>query len=511
VFVAFPRSTRYGTTALSILAVGLLALVGPAGDADARNGRPKRAAERVPPTPEKEQAKQQGPILAVISLGRQRISVYGSGGLIATSAVSTGRSGYPTPTGVFSIIQKNRHHRSNIYSGAPMPYMQRITWSGVALHAGVVPGYPASHGCIRLPPRFASELWGMTKLGVRVVVMPEEAPAVEVAHAALPAPALTPGPVADVGTNVPVKAELVAMTVSQRPSEAEADALPKLLNPLDRARAAKIHTVADAAAKAKAAKAAVGLSAEKSADANSAIVALRDAERAASAARARLEAAVKSAESANGTEATERTKAAVAAAEAKADETARAVAEAATLEAIRTPEAFAAARAAWDAETASNAAAAAAKAAERGTEPISVFISKKAGRVFIRQAWAPIYEAPVTFKEPQVPLGTHLYLATEPLEDGKAMRWLSVSMGASAAAVDANTRPQRGGRAAAEPPARPPGPRETAASALERIEMAEETRQFIADRLWTGASLIISDQGISNETGKYTDFIVLTR
>ena len=88
--------------------------------------------------------------LIVVSIPKQRISVYGAGGFTAQSAVSTGTAGFPTPTGVFSVIQKNRYHRSNIYSGAPMPFMQRITWSGVAMHAGVLPGYPASHGCIRL-------------------------------------------------------------------------------------------------------------------------------------------------------------------------------------------------------------------------------------------------------------------------------------------------------------------------------------------------------------------------
>src|SRR5262249_30581778 len=88
--------------------------------------------------------------------------------------VSTGMSGHPTPMGVFSVIQKQKWHQSNIYSGAPMPFMQRITWSGVALHAGVLPGYPASHGCIRLPHEFAVRLYGMTKVGARVFVTRDE-------------------------------------------------------------------------------------------------------------------------------------------------------------------------------------------------------------------------------------------------------------------------------------------------------------------------------------------------
>ena len=93
--------------------------------------------------------------------------------------------GHPTPMGVFSIIEKDRYHHSNIYSGAPMPFMQRITWSGVAMHEGVLPGYPASHGCIRLSHDFAQKLWPVTKLGVRVIVARHEVVPVEFKHAKL--------------------------------------------------------------------------------------------------------------------------------------------------------------------------------------------------------------------------------------------------------------------------------------------------------------------------------------
>ena len=96
-----------------------------------------------------------GQLHIMISIKSQRVTVYSDGVLAAKSDVSTGVPEHPTPTGVFSIIQKNRHHRSNIYSGAPMPFMQRITWSGIALHEGALPGRPASHGCIRLTQDFA--------------------------------------------------------------------------------------------------------------------------------------------------------------------------------------------------------------------------------------------------------------------------------------------------------------------------------------------------------------------
>ena len=114
-----------------------------------------------------------GPLQIIISIADQRISLYDNGALIARSSVSTGVQGYPTPLGIFSVISKERRHRSNIYSAAPMPYMQRITWSGIALHAGVLPGYPASHGCIRLSNDFAIQLWHLTERGTRVIIAPK--------------------------------------------------------------------------------------------------------------------------------------------------------------------------------------------------------------------------------------------------------------------------------------------------------------------------------------------------
>ncbi|MFM8859530.1 MAG: L,D-transpeptidase family protein, partial [Methylocystis sp.] len=114
------------------------------------------------------------PLFAVVSVADQRISIYNHNGLVARSMVSTGIEDHPTPKGIFTILGRERFHKSNIYSGAPMPFMQRITWSGIAMHTGVVPGHPASHGCIRLPAEFASRLWGMTRVGERVVISPRE-------------------------------------------------------------------------------------------------------------------------------------------------------------------------------------------------------------------------------------------------------------------------------------------------------------------------------------------------
>ena len=112
--------------------------------------------------------------MIAISINKQNMRIYDANGFFAETPISTGMRGHPTPMGVFSVIAKEKLHHSNIYSGAPMPYMQRITWSGIAIHAGVLPGYPASHGCIRMPMAFALKMYGWTTMGARVVITPDE-------------------------------------------------------------------------------------------------------------------------------------------------------------------------------------------------------------------------------------------------------------------------------------------------------------------------------------------------
>src|SRR5882757_6948585 len=183
-------------TALAVLAICIV----PLGTAQARplywpqygywwsDHAPLRHSHRhkhAEPTLEKKDQTQDapsGPLHIIISIADQRISGYDNVALIARSSVSTGIPGHPTPLGVFSIISKQRWHRSNIYSGAPMPYMQRITWSGIALHAGVLPGHPASHGCIRLTNGFANRLWHLTKRGTRVIIAHDEVQPVEITN-----------------------------------------------------------------------------------------------------------------------------------------------------------------------------------------------------------------------------------------------------------------------------------------------------------------------------------------
>jgi len=144
------------------------------------------------------EASPRGPIVMVVSLPQQRAYVYRNGVIIGASSVSTGKKGHKTPTGVFTILQKHEDHYSNVYNNAPMPYMQRLDWSGVALHAGRLPGYSASHGCVRMPYEFARKLYGETKTGLTVVISDEEEFPRDVVNPGLVAPVdVTGAPVSE--------------------------------------------------------------------------------------------------------------------------------------------------------------------------------------------------------------------------------------------------------------------------------------------------------------------------
>ena len=125
------------------------------------------------------------PIMAIVSLRSQRITIYDTDGWIMRAPVSSGQAGRETPAGIFSVIQKDAEHHSNLYDDAYMPHMQRLTWSGIALHGGPLPGHPASHGCIRLPYDFAAHLFDLTKLGMRVIVAPSDVAPVSITHPVL--------------------------------------------------------------------------------------------------------------------------------------------------------------------------------------------------------------------------------------------------------------------------------------------------------------------------------------
>jgi L,D-transpeptidase catalytic domain len=125
------------------------------------------------------------PIMAIVSIKSQQVTFYDADGWIMRAPVSTGTTGRETPAGVFAIVEKDKDHRSTMYDDAEMPNMQRITWNGIAMHGGPLPGYAASHGCVRMPFGFAEKLFDKTRIGMRVIISPNDAAPVEFSHPAL--------------------------------------------------------------------------------------------------------------------------------------------------------------------------------------------------------------------------------------------------------------------------------------------------------------------------------------
>jgi lipoprotein-anchoring transpeptidase ErfK/SrfK len=401
-----------------------------------------------------------GPLLIAVSLNSQRLTVYANGAPIAHSPISSGTASNPTPTGIFSIIQKNRHHRSNLYSNAPMPYMQRITWSGVALHQGVLPGYPASHGCIRLPQSFAAYLWGTTRIGTgaRVIITREEVTPADFVHAKLfvHKPKQDEDVVAQSTELTPARVK-IAETEGQTASDAQA----RVINALEQGPALKGSLDAPAVMAAAAKPAPVGrLKSAAAGEAGDRVVDSQTPSRTAT------------------------DMASVGTAAGDAVKSGRPAAEG--------------------------------REKPRMSEAVSVFISRKAGRVYVRQGYEPVFDAPVTIQDPDAPIGTHLYTAVEFTDDQRStLRWSAVTLpsrtvGEPEHRLRGETKEQRNARL--EQAARAArSTKHSSSAALDRIEIPQDTIDRISEIVGPGASLIISDYPISGETGKYTDFIVLTR
>lgn len=520
------RSRKFRVRAFSAACAASVALLGlafetpraaalgysaPSSDADA--SRPARKARgkrgRASEAKRSENVSLPRPLFAVVSLGGQHISIYNHNGLVDRSTISTGVPGHLTPEGMFTILGRERFHRSNLYSGAPMPFMQRITWSGVAMHEGHVTGRPASHGCIRLPGAFAQKLWGMTRIGERVVIAPYDLSPSEISHPALPSPKMRS------------PSEASAATLADAGlRDGFADSPSPLVDPRRYAEQLKVKAAADAAAASKAAtEASLALNAKRQ-EAARASAELKSAEAAEAFARVKAEAAAKAAESAAAKrQAAEVAPDSTAAEAASPAEAAKSKADAAHAEAKARLDAAKAAYEASDAayaeaaqrsREAANAAAAAAKAekdAQLRTAPISILVSKKQQRIYVRQGLTPIFDAPATIRDPERPLGSHLYIATAASDDG-ALKWSVLSMPPRVAMARAGKKKGM----VEERSVAPLGPSSSAADALDRVELSDDVREKIADRLWLGGSIIVSDQGPSSETGAVgTDLTVKFR
>ena len=406
------------------------------------------------------------PIMAIVSLRSQQITVYDANGWILRAPISSGQRGRETPAGVFSIIQKEAEHYSNLYDDAFMPHMQRITWSGIALHGGALPGHPASHGCVRLPYDFAEHLFDVTRLGLRVIVAPSDVAPVAISHPIL----------------FPLKAAAEDLA------------------------AARAKDAEEAAAKADQARLAAVAASREVAQAMVPVRVAENLKRRAEAQAAAAELAVASAASAEAKELAEdtRAKAATVAAELEAQ---LAVAKAELqpkLDAVATVRAAAVA-----AEHARVAAAEAARQTARDQEPVSVFISRKTQRLYIRQAFQPILEIPVTIRDADIPIGTHVFTAMERISDTANMRWSVVSF-SEGYADDGAAPPHsplavRGGGDAEQMSIEP----SSAKAALDRIAIPQDTLDRIIGMASPRSSLIISDEALSPETGNGTDFVVI--
>lgn len=417
------------------------------------------------------------PVLAIVGLAEQRVSIYDATGKILEAPVSSGATGYETPAGIYSIVQKEEEHHSNLYDDASMPFMERITWTGIALHAGVLPGYPASHGCVRMPLDFAKQLYQITKPGMRVVVMREA-----IAPVSVPQPALF------------------------TPSADSKDAIlpaPNLLRKLESIKDAKTSE-ADAAKRRD--KEARANTSKKNAEA--ATRALRNAEANLAKAEADLKAFDAAPSSvtppvpnANNDAAKAKAAAKVEAAQAQL-QTAKSQAQAASDNARSADE---------DARSATAALSVAMDAAEEASQnlsPVSVLISRKTQRLYIRKGNKPVFEAPVMIRDADKPIGTFIFTALDHAGASGGMHWNVVSMYKAPTNIEPFVKVKQTPSSKVRREEPPVADASAAQAALDRLTVPQEAADKISKVVLPGSSLIVSDEGPSIETGKDTDFVL---
>ena len=498
------RALGPSVAVVAMAALGLLTAMGTIESVGARNSRDANRDELA-------QSRRVGPpMLAIVSLSDQRVTIYDAEGKILQSPVSTGSTGYETPAGVYSVVQKKAVHQSNVYEDGNMPFMQRITWTGIALHAGVLPGHPASHGCVRMPIAFAERLFSLTDIGLRVIVVRDDIAPTDIAHPALfkPDPARREASLSPSVSRPSGSDQRPAARVGLPASET--DAAPGSARHLQLLKSIADAKTAEAEAAGKRAAAAKQAAARKAAEAAPAAKLLRAAESNYARAEELLKAAgsqlekTKSAESAP-PEALKQAELAKEKAAAKVAETQGQV-QAAKLQAqARTEAAERASAEAKAAETARDVAVEQAEEATRKTSPVSVFISRKTQRLYIRQGYQPVFEAPITIRDVDKPIGSYVFTALSYVNSAE-VRWSVVSL-------------YKGPDGAAPPPPAKHGRADSreaaladvagAKAALDRISIPRDALERISHVVLPGSSLIISDESASIETGKDTDFVVL--
>jgi lipoprotein-anchoring transpeptidase ErfK/SrfK len=502
--------------------------------------------------PEKGFAKPQGPLIIAISIQKQSLKIYDANGLFAETPISTGMKGHPTPMGVFSVIQKQRFHRSNIYSDAPMPYMQRITWSGVAMHAGVLPGYPASHGCIRMPMAFAVKMWNWTRMGARVVVTPGEMAPSSFSHPLLPTERVLPqptaarAPVPDAPVDAPVNAKADEQTrtadaAGNMPATDAPTTMSDSAPPRD--NASSRDAVADASSaetKSEVAKTDDESAAMKPGESASSdgkpVGAASPETKTGGTKRAETETSASPATNTSSHEAakvepsaTGSVKTDTIKVEAKTDEVKpkaskpdapksseradgdiKAAADSGASVPVNTDQARSPEIKKMTVSKPDPATAAAAKRAGQ----IAVFISRKDSKLYVRQNFAPLFEAPVTIAPSDRPLGTHVFTAQVDKGNADVLHWSVVSLPVPSKYQrrGENDRASRRLKIADPVEMKEMPPPDSPAEALDRLTIPADAMARITEALSTGGSIIVSDQGIkAGETGEGTDFIVSLR
>ena len=437
-------------------------------------------------------------LMAIVSLSDQRISIYGANGKLLDAPVSTGTAGYETPAGVFSIVQKKEVHNSNLYQDGEMPFMQRITWTGIALHAGTLPGHPASHGCVRLPRAFAEQLFDMTELGMRVVIVRDDMRPSDISHPVLFKSKPVPRELALAGQRSaklgrPVAESEIAPGSARHLQILQAMAAVKTV---EAEAAARRHRDARAVATRAASEAAAAARPLKASEAGLALAerALKDAER-------RLDAAVSP-------QAKQQAETAKAKASARIDQLQAQLQTARLNEQAKRDAAERAGEDAKAATAAKDRAAQEAEEAARKTLPVSVFVSRKTQRLYVRKGTHPVYEGPVTIRDAHKAIGTFVFTALDHLGTSGEMRWSVVAMYRNPTNIEpAPAEQPRRGRVRNASAA----PTDTAAAgaALDRINLTQEALDIVSEVVLPGSSLIVSDEGPSRETGKDTDFVVV--
>ena len=436
---------RWGTPAIVTLSA-IAALTALTADATAKQKRPARATEATAPRDAGE------PIMAIVSIKTQQVTFYDADGWILRAPVSTGTTGRETPAGVFALLEKEKDHHSTMYDDAWMPNMQRITWNGIALHGGPLPGYAASHGCVRMPFGFAEKLFDKTRIGMRIIISPNDAEPVEFSHPALFVPNQ------ETIAAAPSKAEVLAREAAEAAKMA------------DEAKKAAAKAPREMALLRSSLLKLEGLKTRADADLSSADKVLAAAKTDEDRARAedfKQKATAKAADLATQLDT------------AKADAKRKLDVLAATKDAAKA------------AEKRKAATAKAATEAKLALEPVSIYISRATQKLYVRrnthkpapdgggEVFDTTIEVPVTIRDPDKRIGTHVFTAMARSDAG--LRWSAVTIDNA----------------------------DNAKAALDRITIPQSVLDRIAPTALPRSSIVVSDEPLSRETNYRTEFVAV--